>query len=74
MEFEPEPTCYGILRRDCASAIAVNIVPSDRASEGFMEAHPQANAGTHHIVEERAPNSTPIKLIASDDYEGPAPT
>lgn len=71
--FEPEPTCYGILRRDCASAIAVNIALSDRASEGFMEAHPQANAGTHHIVEEGTRNSIPIKLVAGDDYEGPRP-
>jgi FkbM family methyltransferase len=71
--FEPEPSCYAILQRDCASAIAVNVALSDQAGEGFMEAHPQADAGTHHIVGTRTNTSIPIKLIAGDNYQGPYP-
>jgi FkbM family methyltransferase len=71
--FEPEPSCYAILQRDCASAIAVNCALSDQAGEGFLEAHPQADAGTHHIVGERTNTSIAIKLIAGDNYEGPCP-
>jgi len=71
--FEPEPSCYGILRRDCGSATIVNVALSDRTSEGFMEAHPEPRSGTHHVVAAPTPTAIPVKLIAGDDFQGPCP-
>jgi FkbM family methyltransferase len=71
--FEPAPTCFEILRRECASGTLVNAALSDRAGAGFMEVFDQPQSGTHHLVSEPAPNSVPIKIIAGDEYPGPTP-
>jgi len=71
--FEPAPSCFEILRQACGSGTLVNAALSDHAGNGFMEVFDQPQSGTHHLVAQPAPNSVPIKIIAGDEYEGPAP-
>jgi FkbM family methyltransferase len=71
--FEPNPSSYNILRRDCGAAATVKVALGDCNGEGFLEPHPEPRSGSHHLVAEPTPTATPVKLMAGDDYEGAWP-